>query len=269
MSEAKSSPLANSAEATIARLEAELAVTKRRLDETRHELDAFAYSVSHDLRGPLRALNGFSKLLKDEAGDVLTGDTADYLARIVAATHRLELLLEDMLVLARAGRAAMQIQPLDLGAMAKQIASELDASAPDRSVDWQIADARIMADPALLRSALEHMLGNAFKFTGTRDRAAIELIVERNASEPAQEISGFSILDNGVGFDMAFADRLFSPFQRLHPASEYAGNGIGLALVQRIARRHGGRAWIESVPQQGTQVFFRVWESGPPVASAA
>jgi signal transduction histidine kinase len=269
MSEPTSRPNPDVGAANTARLEAELASAKRQLDDTRRELDAFAYSVSHDLRGPLRALNGFSRLLNDEARDILSGDTADYLARIVGATRRLELLLEDLLILSRAGRAKLQVQPLGLNAMAREIAASLDAREPGRSVDWQFAEVQIQADPALLRSALEQLLGNAFKFTRTRERALIELIAERSEPDASETVAGFSIRDNGVGFDMSFADRLFAPFQRLHPASMYEGNGIGLALVQRIVRRHGGRAWLLSVPEQGTQAFVRLWEAEPPPRAAS
>ena len=264
MSEAISNPKPEVGAADAARLQAELASTKRQLADARRELDAFAYSVSHDLRGPLRALNGFSKLLNDEARGVLTADTADYLARIVGATHRLELLLEDLLILSRAGRATLQVQTIDLGAMAREVAASLAAAEPARRIDWQIADLRVQADPALLRSALVQLLGNAFKFTRTREQGLIELIAERSKSDPSVTVQGFSIRDNGVGFDMSFADRLFAPFQRLHPASVYEGNGIGLALVQRIVRRHGGRAWLHSAPEQGTQAFVRLWETEPP-----
>ena len=269
MNEPISNPRPDVSETSIARLQAELASTKRQLDETRHELDAFAYSVSHDLSAPLRALNGFSKLLKDEARDVLTGDTADYLARIVGATRRLELLLEDLLILSRVGRATLRVQPVDLGAMATEIAAVLDAREPGRRVDWKIADVRMQADRTLLRSALEHLLGNAFKFTRKREHALIELLADQSIPGESGTISGFSIRDNGVGFDMSFADRLFAPFQRLHPASVYEGNGIGLALVQRVVRRHCGRLWLHSAPEQGTQVFVCLWETEQPPGEAS
>lgn len=251
------------------RLQAELASTRRQLEQARQELDAFSYSVSHDLRSPLRALNGFSKLLNDEGRDVLSGDMADYLARIVGATRRLELLLEDLLMLSRAGRARMQVRSLELGAMAREVAAALDAGESDRRVDWNFSDMRIEADPALLRIALEHLVGNAFKFTRGREAARIELLVEQGEPDAAGTVSGFSIRDNGVGFDMAYADRLFAPFQRMHPASAYEGNGIGLAVVQRIVRRHGGHAWLHSVPDQGTQAFVRLWETEAPPDAAA
>lgn len=250
--------------ATVERLQAELASTRRQLDQARQELDAFSYSVSHDLRGPLRALNGFSKLLNDEGRDVLSGDMADYLARIVGATRRLELLLEDLLMLSRAGRAKMQVRSLELGAMAREVAASLEGGEPARRVDWIVPDVRIEADPALLRIVLEHLLGNAFKFTRCREAARIELRLEQDEPEPSGTVAGFSIRDNGVGFDMGYADRLFSPFQRMHPASAYEGNGIGLAIVQRIVRRHGGHAWLHSAPDQGTEVFVRLWETEPP-----
>lgn len=264
MSEPISNPKPEVGAASAARLQAELASAERQLADARRELDAFAYAVSHDLRGPLRALNGFSRLLNDEARGVLTANTADYLARIVGATRRLELLLEDLLVLSRAGRATLQVQTLELGGIAREIAASLAAGEPGRRIEWQIADLRIEADPALLRAALAHLLGNAFKFTRTCEPALIELIAQRSAADSEGTDSGFSIRDNGVGFDMSFADRLFAPFQRLHPASVYEGNGIGLALVQRIVRRHGGRVWLHSAPDQGTQVFVRLWETEPP-----
>ena len=253
----------------IARLEAELASSKRQLDDTLREFDAFAYSISHDLRGPLRVLNGFARLLNDDARLLLTGDAAGYLDRIAGATRRLELLLDDLLILSRASRATLQVQTLDLGAMAGQIAASLDAGEPGRGVAWQIAETAIQADPILLRSALVQLLGNAFKFTRTREQAVIELIAEPSAADRSATVAGFSIRDNGVGFDMSFADRLFAPFQRMHPASHYEGNGIGLALVQRIVRRHGGRIWLHSAPEQGTQVFVRLWETEPPPGAAS
>jgi signal transduction histidine kinase len=252
--------------ARVARLEADVARLQRLADERREELDGFAYSVSHDLRAPLRALNGFSKLLADEAAGQLGDETADYLNRIVGATRRLELLFEDLLVLSRAGRAAMQVEEIDLGHMAREVAAALSASAPDRVVDWQIADVRVQADPSLMRLLLEHLLGNAFKFSRGRDPARIEL-------RPAELADGlttsFVVTDNGTGFDMQYADRLFSPFQRFHAASAYAGNGIGLALSRRIVRRHDGSISVRSSPDQGTEVVVQLWATAPPSAAAA
>lgn len=252
--------------AQVARLEAEVARLQRLADERREELDGFAYSVSHDLRAPLRALNGFSKLLADEAAGQLSDETADYLNRIVGATRRLELLFEDLLMLSRAGRAAMQIEAIDLGYMAREVAAALSASAPERKVDWQIADMRTQADPSLMRLLLEHLLGNAFKFSRTRDLAHIEL-------HPADSADGlttkFVVADNGTGFDMKYADRLFSPFQRFHAASAYAGNGIGLALSRRIVRRHDGSISVWSSPDQGTKVVVQLWATAPPPSTSA
>ncbi|HMV52543.1 MAG TPA: ATP-binding protein [Rhodocyclaceae bacterium] len=252
--------------ARLTRLEADVARLQRLADERREELDGFAYSVSHDLRAPLRALNGFSKLLADEVAGQLSDETADYLNRIVGATRRLELLFEDLLMLSRAGRATMQIEELDLGRMAREVAAALSAGAPDRKVDWQIADARVQADPSLLRVLLEHLLGNAFKFSRARDPARIEL-------RPADGVDGptttFLVVDNGTGFDMQYADRLFSPFQRFHAASAYAGNGIGLALSRRIVRRHEGSIIVHSSPDQGTEVVVQLWETAPPPSAIA
>lgn len=250
-------------EARIARLEAEVARLQRIADETREEFDGFAYSVSHDLRAPLRALNGFSKLLADEAAPMLTEETSDYLQRIVGATRRLELLIEDLLALSRAGRAEMRTEQIDLGGMAREVAAALAATAPQRAVDWRIDAARVQGDPALLRILLEHLLGNAFKFTRLREQAVIELRIDGEAADDAP-VTCFSVRDNGVGFDMAYAERLFAPFQRFHPANAFEGNGIGLASVRRIARRHGGRAWLESAPDRGTEAFVSLWETATP-----
>jgi len=251
----------------VARLEADVARLQRLADERRDELDGFAYSVSHDLRAPLRALNGFSKLLADEAAGQLSDETADYLNRIVGATRRLELLFEDLLVLSRAGRATMQIEEIDLGRMARDVAAALSAAAPEREVDWQITDMRVQADPSLMRLLIEHLLGNAFKFSRNCETARIELRPEDANGGPTAK---FLVLDNGSGFDMQYADRLFSPFQRFHSASVYAGNGIGLALSRRIVRRHDGSIRVRSAPDQGTEVVVHLWETAPaPAASAS
>lgn len=269
MSDSTTNPNAGLDTAEIARLKTELAGARRQIEEARQELDALAYSVSHDLRAPLRAINGFSKLLDEEARGILSADAADYLGRIVGATGRLDQLLEDLLILSRAGRAPLRPKPLDVGAMAMQIAASLDADEPGRRVEWRIADLRVRADPALMRSALEQLLGNAYKFTRSREPALIELIAEHGEDDPRATVSAFSIRDNGVGFDMRYADRLLAPFQRLHSASAYEGNGIGLALVRRIIRRHGGRVWLQAAPDRGAQAFVRLWESESPPEAAS
>lgn len=260
-------PNADACAADFARLHSELADVKRRLEQAGQELDAFAYSVSHDLRAPLRTINGFSKLLNDEARGLLRGDAADYLARIVGATQRMDSLLEDLLTLSRAGRTPLQVELLDAGAIARQIAASLDAREPGRQVSWQIADLRLEGDAVLMRKVIEQLLDNAFKFTRSRECASIALIAEQSAADPPGAARGFSIRDSGVGFDMRYAERLFAPFQRLHPASAYEGNGIGLALVQRILRRHGGHVRLQAAPDQGAQAFVRLWEfERPPSA---
>lgn len=249
----------------IAELEAELASARALLAETQAELDSFGYSVSHDLRAPLRSLNGFSKLLSDEARELLTPDTTDYLNRIVGATRRLESLMEDILTLSRAGRAPMSVRELDLGALTREAFVSAMAEAGNRKVESDFAAASVIADPALIRLMLLHAVGNACKFTRRRADARVTLTVKDEAGTRI-----YMLADNGHGFDMNYVDRLFSPFQRLHAASEYEGNGIGLAIIRRVVRRHGGRVWVQSSPEDGTTLYFTLWETArPPAAEAA
>jgi two-component system sensor histidine kinase/response regulator len=240
------------------RLQVEIDAHQRTLAE----VDAFNYSVSHDLRAPLRPLDGFSEALLEDYGHLLDDKAKDYLNRIRAAARRMGHLIEDLLELSRIGRLPVQRQPVDLSGLIASIVAELRASEPTRQVELACqAHAEVAGDPRLLRMALQNLLQNAWKFTQRKPGARIEF-----ASQPGAP-AVFFIRDDGVGFDPAYAGRLFQPFQRLHSAADFEGTGIGLAIVDRIVRRHGGRIWAESTPAAGATFFFTVG-STPSVADA-
>ncbi len=221
------------------------------LEAANAELEAFSYSVSHDLRAPLRAIHGFSRALLEDHSDHLDEVGADYLGRVCAAVDRMAALIDDLLELARVARKEMRSEPVELGALAHRIAGELRQDDPDREVELKIEENLIArGDPALLRQVLENLLGNAWKFTSRNPRATIE-IGRTNTPERA-----YFVRDDGAGFDMRYADKLFGVFQRLHPVSEFTGTGVGLAIVQRIIHRHGGRVWAEAAPEQGATFYF-------------
>jgi signal transduction histidine kinase len=216
------------------------------------ELEAFSYSVSHDLRAPLRSIDGFSQALVEDAGPGLTTEARGHLDRIRAAAQRMAQLIDDLLMLSRVSRAEMHREQVDLTDLAASIVNDLRARSPARVVDVVIApDMTVQGDARLLRIALENLLDNAWKFTARCDDARIEV---GQTAEAAQRV--FYVRDNGAGFDPTYASRLFGPFQRLHAASEFPGNGIGLATVRRIVHRHGGHAWAEGAPGRGACVYF-------------
>jgi len=227
------------------------------LENAVKELEAFSYSVSHDLRAPLRAIDGFSNALLKYYLDSLDTRGQDYLQRVRAAAQRMAQLIDDILGLSRAGRAEMHKQRVDMSEMATDIIDELRKSQPERKADVIIKpDLIVNADSHLLRIALDNLLGNAWKFTGNREIARIEFgSLDQNGERV------YYIKDNGAGFNPNYADKLFSPFQRLHTESEFPGTGIGLALVQRILRRHGGRIWTESAVDQGATFYFTLGEA--------
>ncbi len=222
------------------------------LQTSNHELEAFSYSVAHDLRSPLRGINGFSRALLEDWGDKLDADARTQLDRICAAAGRMGLLIDALLSLARVSRAQLTRKEISLSSIAESVMQQLRLTQPDRKVQFECqADLVAYGDPALLRAVLENLLGNSWKFTSNASPAIISLSAEREGSTLA-----YRIRDNGAGFDMSYADKLFAPFQRLHTSREFAGTGIGLATVQRIIRRHGGRIWASGVVNEGATFHF-------------
>jgi PAS domain S-box-containing protein len=216
------------------------------------ELEAFSYSVSHDLRAPLRAIDGFSQILAKENAEQLDEKGLDRLNRVRRAAQHMGNLIDDLLKLSRVTRSELQFQPANLSDLATEALDALRKLDPEREVAVRIApNLYTRCDPKLLRIALDNLLGNAWKFTGKRDGAHIELGVEASPGGPVYFVS-----DNGAGFDMAYADKLFGAFQRLHDTGEFPGTGIGLATVQRIVHKHGGRIWADSAVDRGATFHF-------------
>lgn len=240
-----------------------LRVQNARLEAANKELETFAYSASHDLRAPLRSIDGFSMVLLEDFGPRLEEEGRSHLARIRRASQRMADLIDDLTKLSRVSRAELHIEDVDLSAMAVRIVDDLALAEPDRAVDVSIRpDMHVQADPRLLAVALENLIGNAWKFTGRTKGARIEIgkvQAGQSGSIPDTVPTNATVLfvkDNGAGFDMNYVDRLFTPFQRLHAVEDFSGTGIGLATVQRIVRRHGGDAWATAEPGKGATFFF-------------
>jgi light-regulated signal transduction histidine kinase (bacteriophytochrome) len=216
------------------------------------ELEAFSYSVAHDLRAPLRSIDGFSSALLDEHLEQLDPEGQGYLQRVRAASQRMSELIDDLLSLARISRSELRLSNFDLAPVAKKVWTRLSESHPGRVVDFRVPGSLpVRADQGLLEVVLENLLGNAWKFTGKTPSPRVELgCVEKNGERI------YTVRDNGAGFDMAYAGKLFAPFQRLHRSTEFEGTGIGLATVQRVIRRHGGRLWAEGAVGQGATFSF-------------
>ena len=234
--------------------ELELRVLQRttELEATNKELESFAYSVSHDLRAPLRGMDGFSQALQEDYAGKLDDEGKRYLQRIRAAAQRMGQLIDDMLKLSRTTRREMKIGKVDLSEMAENITAELQESDPGRKVESIIREGQVVrGDAQLLRVVMENLLGNAWKFTGKCPQARIEFGVQEEQGKPV-----FFVRDNGAGFDMAYADKLFMAFQRLHSMDAFSGTGVGLANVQRVIRRHGGRVWGESDGEGKGATFY-------------
>lgn len=228
----------------------------RSLAALNEELNAFSYSVSHDLRGPLRSMDGFALALIEDHGDKLDDEGKDALERIRAASQRMGDLIDDLLRLSKVTRAELKVKRLDLGVIARAIADHIDRERIGRPVEWVIdTGLNLRADPGLMQIAMQNLLWNAAKFTGKTERPVIRIGVLERDVNPV-----YFIADNGVGFDMAHADHLFEAFQRLHDIGEFPGTGIGLAIVRRIIRRHGGDIWVEAKEGEGATFFFRVKE---------
>jgi signal transduction histidine kinase len=243
------------AEDEIAALNRKLRRRATEVETANRELEAFSYSVSHDLRAPLRSITSFSQALIEDCAEVLDDQGRDYLERIVRAGRRMADLIEDMLTLSRISRGEMRREQVDLSATAADVVDELAQGQPEREVELAI-EPGLMAegDPKLLRIMLGNLLGNAWKFTSLESSPRIEFGVL--PSDNGDRV--FFVRDNGAGFDMAHADSLFTPFQRLHRETEFPGTGVGLATVQRVIRRHGGKVWAQGKVSHGATFFFTV-----------
>jgi two-component system sensor histidine kinase/response regulator len=229
----------------------------RDLEHKNRELESFSYAVSHDLRAPLRRIESFARALTESQADKLDATGVRFLDRIREASQQMSQLIDDVLHLSRLTRAELRDQELDLSALVGMILERLKEAEPDRNVEVKIRPGVIATgDAQLLRIALHNLLENAWKFTGKQPAARIEFGVTSIAGEPT-----FFVRDNGAGFDMNYVERLFGPFQRLHLTSEFPGTGIGLATVQRIIHRHGGRVWAEGTVGQGATFHFTIGRS--------
>src|SRR2546422_3528239 len=216
------------------------------------ELDAFAYSVSHDLRAPLRSIDGFSQILLEDYATQLDEAGRESLHRVRAASQRMGTLIDDLLKLARVTRAEIRTEDVDLSGMARDIAAELEGATPERKVEFAIAPGlQARGDARLLRVVLDNLLRNSWKYTAKQPAPRVEF-----RSADANGGQAFMVRDNGAGFDMKYADKLFGVFQRLHSAADFEGTGIGLATVRRIITRHGGRIWAEGAVDQGATFYF-------------
>lgn len=233
-------------------LEQRVAERTSQLDAVNKELESFAFSVSHDLRAPLRSMAGFCLALMEDYSDKLDETGLDYLERISAASKRMGRLIDDLLTLSRVTRIETKRSDINLSAIAESVAEDLKRSEPDRKVKFVIQPGVVAkGDEILLRTVLENLLGNSWKYSAKKPQATIEFGVEANGVAPA-----FFVRDNGAGFDMAHADKLFKPFQRLHGNAEFEGSGIGLASVANIVRRHGGKIWADAKPNDGAIMRF-------------
>jgi len=233
-------------------LRRQLAEQTEKLEESQRELEAFSYSISHDLRAPLRHIDGFSRALLDDYGAVLGGEGEQYLTRICQATEKMAQLIDAVQQLVRAGRCELSRQAVDLSVKARVISLELKHNEPGRTVEFDIPEGvKAEADPKMARQLLEILIGNAWKFSSKTPFARIRFGIKEQNGQTTYFVS-----DNGAGFDMAYADKLFTVFHRLHRADEFEGAGVGLAIAQRIVTRHGGRIWAESAPGAGATFYF-------------
>jgi len=243
---------------------AELRRRAQELERANRNLETFSYSVAHDLRAPLRALGGFSAALLEEYGRDLGNAGRGYAERIQTASEKMALLIDDLLQLTRVFGAEIHPQMVDVSAEATRIAAALARQVPDRRVQFVIQEAIwALADPSLIRTVLQNLLDNAWKFTADRSTAMIEF-----GTVPAKDTADagicYYVRDNGVGFDSAYEAKLFEPFQRLHPTGDFPGTGVGLASVRHVVERHGGRAWAEGAVGHGATFYFTLGTTGTP-----
>ena len=223
------------------------------ITDVNRELEAFSYSVSHDLRAPLRHIAGFARKLRQHLGEQMDETGSHYLDVIGNSAQRMAQLIDDLLVFSRLGRGALRLQPVDMQSLVEEARALCMADAPERRISWSIAPLPIVVgDEHMLRTVWQNLIGNAVKYTGQREVAHIAVDVQRGRNGDYE----FIVSDDGAGFDMQYADKLFGVFQRLHRATDFPGNGIGLANVRRILARHGGRVWAEAEPERGASFHF-------------
>lgn len=237
--------------------ELELRVAERtaELRAANKELDAFSYSVSHDLRAPLRAVDGYARMLEEDHASRLDAEGNRLLGVVRASSQQMGRLIDDLLAFSRLGRGELRTTPLRLNDLVREVIDESRRECDGRSIDFLVADlGSAEADPTLLKQALSNLVSNAIKFTGGKERAVIEIGTERRDESIAD--TTYYVKDNGAGFDMKYYGKLFGVFQRLHSHAEYPGTGVGLAIVQRVINRHGGRVWADSTPGAGTAFYF-------------
>ena len=225
------------------------------LESAYAELESFSYSVSHDLRSPLRAIEGFSRAVLEDYSEKLDDNGKMYLTRVRDAANRMDTLIDSVLLLSRVSRADLKIETCNLSSMAKEIVAELQFAEPERKVHFEISEnLMVLGDPTLLRNVLQNLIGNAWKYTKQTKHPQIEfLCVEKGA-----QTSTFAVRDNGAGFSMKYADKLFGAFQRLHSSKEFSGTGVGLAIVKRIILRHAGTCWAQAEVEKGATFYFEL-----------
>jgi signal transduction histidine kinase len=241
------------AEHKVSELNRQLEGKVTQISDVNRELEAFSYSVSHDLRAPLRHVAGFARKLEQHLGDRVDDKAAHYLEVITSSAQRMAVLIEDLLVFSRLGRGALRLQAVDMQSLVEEASALAESAVPERRIVWTLAPLpMVIGDENMLRTVWQNLLGNAVKYTGQCEVARIEVSVRRGMQGEYE----FTVADNGAGFDMQYADKLFGVFQRLHRASEFPGNGIGLANVRRIVTRHGGRVWAEAEPGKGAVFHF-------------
>jgi light-regulated signal transduction histidine kinase (bacteriophytochrome) len=248
--------------------ELELRVGERtaELQVANKELDAFSYSVSHDLRAPLRAVDGYARMLEEDYAGKLDSEGNRLLGVVRASSQKMGHLIDDLLAFSRLGREQLRTRPLQLNDLVAEIIDEARPGHDGRNIDFVVGElGTANADPALLKQALANLVSNAIKFTRDKDPAVIEIGTGDKGN--ATDADVYYVKDNGAGFDMKYYDKLFGVFQRLHSHAEYPGTGVGLAIVQRVIHRHGGRVWADSTPGSGTAFYFTLRTDAPGASS--